>query len=156
MMDLISMLGLVPHPEGGYYKQIYYSANDCLPGRKIGSSIYYYLSGMDFSAWHRVGVDELWHYHAGAALSLYSIDLAGTLTEHVLGDPLRDPHALPQVVVPAGHWMAAEKKGEETFTLVGCACFPAFQFEDFELAKAEPLIKSYPQHSDIIERLTRR
>ena len=144
---IIEKLRLEPHPEGGYYRQIY--GNDG-SGKKDVSTIYYMLTANDISAFHRLhGVVEIWYYHAGQPLNLYVIDTEGNLTIHNLS-----PDGEMQVVIQPEEWFAAEIPSKNGFCLVGCAVAPAFTFENFELADKNELLRQYPQYSELIEKLT--
>ena len=143
----IEKLQLEPHPEGGYYRQLY--GNDA-DGKKDISTIYYMLTESDISAFHRLhGVTEIWYHHAGAPLDLYVIDTEGNLTVHNLS-----PDDEMQVVILPEQWFAAEIPTKKGFCLVGCAVAPAFSFENFELGHKDALLQQFPQYADIIERLT--
>ena len=143
----IEKLQLEPHPEGGYYRQLY--GNDA-DGKKDVSTIYYMLTDSDISAFHRLhGVTEIWYHHAGAPLDLYVIDTEGNLTVHNLS-----PDGEMQVVILPEQWFAAEIPSKKGFCLVGCAVAPAFSFENFELGHKDTLLQQFPQYADIIERLT--
>ena len=130
--ELIRSLGLQPHPEGGWYAETWRAPVD--EGRRAASTgIYFLLQEGERSHWHRVDADELWLYHDGEPLRL-SISAGDAHVEHrVLG---RDVQAgqLPQLVVPAGQWQAAEPLGG--WTLVSCVVAPGFRFDGFELAPA--------------------
>lgn len=156
-MDLIRHLDLKRHPEGGYYRQTYKSTTEVsLPQgeRAVGSAIYYYLESNDFSAWHRLRSDELLHHYAGDRLIIYVIDHDGKLQHLNLGNPI-DTQSQAQILVPAGHWFAAEVDHKSSYSLIGCTVFPGFEFLDCEIATKEYLLTQYPQHADIIRRLTR-
>lgn len=133
---LIDHLSLVPHPEGGYFREVYRSPSvvqpdddrDARPGL---TTIYFLLVAGQTSAWHRVRSDEVWHYYEGDPLALYDrAPGADAATCHRLGPP-GDGQA-PVAVIPADHWQAAEPLG--AYTLVGCTVGPGFVFEDFEMA----------------------
>jgi len=129
--QIIAHLKLVPHPEGGHYRQTWIAESE--DGiRPAGTSIYFLLKAGETSHWHRVDAAEIWHYYAGAPLilSLAETD-QGPATDHVLGPDLATGQ-FPQHIVPKDHWQAARSTGD--WTLVGCTVSPAFQFEDFELA----------------------
>ena len=144
----IDTLHLEPHPEGGYYRQVY--GNDD-KGTKDISTIYYMLTGSDFSAFHRLhNMTEIWYYHAGERLNLYVIDTDGSLTIHHLY-----ANNEMQVVIQPGQWFAADIPSKTGFCLVGCAVAPAFSFENFELGKKNELQSQFPQHTDLFERLCR-
>ena len=146
--EYIDSLGLLPHPEGGYYRQVY--GNDNM-GKKGISTIYYMLCNDEFSAFHRLhGMTEIWYYHAGEPLDIYVISADGELTVHQLS---ADKEL--QVVIEPELWFAAELHDKQGFSLVGCAVAPAFTFENFELANKSELMQKFPQHRQLIERLCR-
>lgn len=156
----IKYLNLIPHPEGGYYKEVYRSKENilenCLPNRFTSSrafstSIYYMLEKGDFSAFHKIKSDELWHFYDGDPISIHVIDEEGNLTTHKLGlSPEND--ILPQVTIFANQWFAAESMGD--YSLVGCTVSPGFDFDDFEIADIDTLKNSYSDHVKIIEKFT--
>jgi predicted cupin superfamily sugar epimerase len=128
--DIIDLLGLRPHPEGGWYAESWRDDGGD-GGRGAGSAIYYLLAAGQRSHWHRVDATEIWHHYAGAPLVL-SVHVADTATRDiVLGDDLAAGQ-VPQAVVPTDAWQAAETSGP--WTLVGCTVSPAFTFDGFELA----------------------
>jgi len=160
----IRKLDLKPHPEGGYYRQTYRAAlvlpQDILPPnfagpRPASTAIYFLLDAENFSAFHRLRSDELWHFYVGGSLLVHVIAADGTYSTIHLGN---DPEAgdLFQGVVEAGCWFASEVKDRKSFALVGCTVTPGFDFEDFELARCEELVRSYPQHRGLIDRLTHK
>ncbi len=160
---IIEKLGLEPHPEGGYYKQTYKSqgsiSSNCLPEnfdgtRTYSTCIYFMLTSSSFSAFHRIQQDEIWHFYDGSPIRLHVISPEGKYQETIIGrDVLSGQH--PQVVVPTGHWFAAEIPAKNAYALVGCTVSPGFEFEDFELANQESLIALFPVYVDLIRRLTR-
>ena len=126
--EIIELLGLSPHPEGGWYVETWRSpANES--GRSAGTAIYYLLERGQESAWHRVDADETWHYYSGDPLELRIRTDAGEEV-HLLGRDLAAGER-PQFVVPAGVWQAARPLGRHT--LVGCTVAPGFEFSGFEL-----------------------
>lgn len=144
----IEKLNLEPHPEGGYFKQVYGNGNG---ETKAISTIYYMLTDANFSAFHRLhGMTEIWYFHAGEPLNIYVIDKQGELTVHHLY-----ANGEMQVVIEPEQWFAAEIPTRKGFCLVGCAVAPAFTFNNFELANRQQLTADYPQHADLISRLTR-
>ncbi len=150
-INFIEKYNLEKHPEGGYFRRTYVSENE------FGSSIYYYLESDDFSAWHCLtGNDEMWHYYSGSSLTLHLISPQGELTHQILGDPLKNESTKPQVLVPAGYWVACEVDNQNVYSFVGCTVWPEFTFEKYKLAKAAELLELFPQHSCIIKRLTRQ
>jgi predicted cupin superfamily sugar epimerase len=127
--DVIFTLGMVRHPEGGWYAETFVDS-DTDAGRARSTAIYYLLEAGEASHWHRVDAVEVWHYYAGAPLVLRISD-GKSVDVHTLGVDL-DAGERPQVVVPKRAWQAAVTSG--AFTLVGCTVAPGFQFSGFELA----------------------
>lgn len=159
----ISVLGLQRHPEGGWYRETYRAAEriarPALPSRFDGdrcfaTMIYYLLEGHDYSALHRIRQDEGWHFYDGAPLTLHLIDPGGVYSTIRLG---RDPDAgeQPQALAPAGWLFAATVNDPLSYSLVGCTVAPGFEFADFEMPPRIELTDRYPQHTALIERLTR-
>jgi predicted cupin superfamily sugar epimerase len=128
---IIALLGLAPHPEGGYFRETFRDAPGA-DGRAASTAIYFLLKRGERSHWHTVDAVEIWHWHAGAPLklSLAATD-AGPVTELVLGADLAAGER-PQGVVPPHHWQAAGTLGD--WTLVGCTVAPGFDFAGFRLA----------------------
>ncbi|HKI06474.1 MAG TPA: cupin domain-containing protein [Thermoanaerobaculia bacterium] len=135
--EVVELLGLQPHPEGGWFRETFRAAAPAAPavpaapdtGRGASTAIYYLLRAGEISAWHRVDADEVWHHYAGAPLELRLSD-GGDMR---LGIDLAAGER-PQGVVPAWVWQSARSLGE--WTLVGCTVAPAFQFAGFEMAPA--------------------
>lgn len=159
----IKTLGLQPHPEGGWFRQTYRSRGripkeglpDRFPGsRAFSTAIYFLLEGAQFSAFHRIRSDEMWHFYAGRALVVHVIGRRGKLTRHRLGPHPDDGDAF-QVLVPAGAWFAAEGVHRRGYALVGCTVAPGFDFADFELGRRKRLLARFPPHAALIERLSR-
>jgi predicted cupin superfamily sugar epimerase len=159
----IERLGLQRHPEGGYYRETYRAADqiaaEALPGRYSGprhaaTSIYFLLTDREFSALHRLKSDEVWLFHAGSDLTVHVIDPDGTYRAHRVGLDL-DRGAEPQAVVPAGCWFGSTVDEPGGYALVGCTVAPGFDFADFELARRAELTRAFPQHAELIARLTR-
>ncbi len=124
--DIIRVLDLQPHPEGGHYRETFRDSRT-VEGRSVGTAIYFLLAAGERSHWHRVDAAEIWHFHAGAPLAL-EIEGQGVVT---LGVDLAAGQR-PQAVVPTGAWQAARTLGD--WTLVGCTVAPGFEFAGFELA----------------------
>jgi predicted cupin superfamily sugar epimerase len=134
--EIIRLLDLAPHPEGGWYRRTFADASPTLTSgdgaRPASTAIYYLLQAEEMSAWHRIDAVEIWHYHAGAPISLTLSPPDGVgMTAHTLGPDLR-AGCRPQVVVPTGWWQTAVSLG--AWTLVGCTVAPGFDFAGFELA----------------------
>src|SRR5687768_2706913 len=158
----IKYLQLLPHPEGGYYKESYRPSGilsaSCLPSfggnRSFSTAIYFLLEQGDFSAFHRIKSDECWHFYEGGTLLIHVLQQNGEYICKRLGKNLEDGETL-QFVVPAGAWFASEPAIGTSFTLVGCTVAPGFDFEDFEMAKKENLVQEFPEHTSLIKRLCR-
>jgi predicted cupin superfamily sugar epimerase len=157
----IETLGLLAHPEGGFFKETYRSSalipKDALSDKFTGdrhasTAIYFLLRSQDRSVFHRIQSDEMWHFYDGGPLTIYMLDEGG-LTTFKLGRNI-SAGELPQIVIPAGKWFGAKVEYEGGFTLAGCTVAPGFDFRDFEMAKRETLLKTFPAHRDIIEKLT--
>ena len=128
--DIIRLLGLEPHPEGGHYRQTFRDRQDADGKRAASTAIYFLLARGERSHWHRVDAAEVWHYYAGAPMTLEVAD-GGHIERVTLGADLAAGER-PQGVVPAYAWQAAATHGD--WTLVGCTVAPGFEFEHFELA----------------------
>ncbi|NQY38561.1 MAG: cupin domain-containing protein [Henriciella sp.] len=127
--EIIRLLGMKAHPEGGHYAETYRSSDG---ERATSTAIYYLLQADEVSAWHRVDAEEHWLWHAGGALALTLSPPDGKgATPYTLGPDLR-ARQRPQVTVPAHHWQTAESLG--AWTLVSCVVAPGFEFSGFELA----------------------
>jgi len=159
----IEQLGLTPHPEGGFFREVYRSdgviPESALPDgfsgdRNFATSIYFLLQDDEFSAFHRIRQDELWYFHDGASLTVHVINADGQYSELKLGRDIANG-CLPQHVVKAGDWFAASVDDQAGFSLVGCMVAPGFEFADFEMPTAQSLISLFPQHAELIHQLTR-
>jgi uncharacterized protein len=128
--DVIRLLDLAPHPEGGHFRQTFRDARTVEGGRAASTAIYFLLARGERSHWHRVDAAEAWHWHAGDPLELY-IHADGATTTVRLGPDLA-AGARPQAVVPVHVWQAAVSLGD--WTLVSCTVAPGFEYEGFELA----------------------
>ena len=135
--EIVAILGLAPHPEGGFYREMFRDAAPTHEGRPASTSIYFLLPADVVSAWHRVDAAEVWHFYAGAPLRLTLYDAAGGRRSHRLGANIRVGEA-PQVIVPAGVWQMAQAADSSlaapAWSLVGCTVAPGFTFAGFELA----------------------
>lgn len=128
--DIISRLGLKPHPEGGHYRETFRDSRTVDGGRAASTAIYFLLAHGEKSHWHRIDAVEIWHYHAGSVLRLRIADGSGE-QPILLGTDLAAGQQ-PQAIVPAHAWQAAESIGD--WTLVSCTVAPGFDFKTFELA----------------------
>lgn len=160
---LIQQYNLLPHPEGGWYKETYKSSEsieaDALPERfdhtrVFSTAIYFLLEQGNFSAFHRIKSDECWHFYAGQTLQVFVIQQNGELEIIDLGNNITEGQVF-QYVVPANCWFASRPSKEGDFCFVGCTVSPGFDFADFELADAKALSAIYPQHAKIINELCR-
>lgn len=160
---LIKKLELLPHPEGGYYNEIYSSdiivKNLSLPqtyegDRKLSTSIYFLLRSGEVSSFHQLKSDEIWYYHCGSPLNIALISPDGELTTEKLGIS-SEKDEKPQIIIPAGTIFAAEVAGKYSYTLLSCMVSPGFDFKDFKLFSRGELLKRYPEYSVIIKKLTR-
>lgn len=159
----IRQLQLTAHVEGGAFREVYRSelmiSQTALPvffqgNRNASTSIYFLLAGGQFSAFHRIASDELWHFYFGDPLLIYEIGHSGNLTIHKLGPDIEKGESF-QAMVRAGSWFASIPAEGSEYALVGCTVAPGFDFADFELADRATLMKQYPQYAALIESLTR-
>lgn len=159
----IQQLQLTEHIEGGAFREVYRSplqlAAAALPPsfgapRNNSTSIYFLLKQEQFSAFHRIKSDELWHFYYGDPLVVYELEPTGALTEHLLGNDPEQGQQF-QCTVKAGNWFASRTQLGGTYSLAGCTVSPGFDFADFELADREQLTKEYPAYATLIRELTR-
>lgn len=159
----IKKLQLTPHIEGGAFREAYRSSLSIpasgLPilfqgTRNICTAIYFLLQEGQFSAFHRIASDEIWHFYSGDPLVIYEINHGGSMIIHHLGS---DPEAGQKflTVIKAGSWFASVPAAGSEYSLVGCTVSPGFDFADFELAERTALSDRYPEHADLIHALTR-
>lgn len=159
--EIIKKLDMTPHPEGGYYKEIYRTdkiANliiDTKPvNRSFATSIYFLLEGEQFSSFHKLRSDELWYYHAGSAARVHIIEPDGNYSFKDVGFDLEND-VEPQIIIKANCWFASEVLDKNSYSLVGCMVAPGFDFADFELAERKQLVELFPDHKEIITKFTR-
>ncbi|WP_280770859.1 cupin domain-containing protein [Salipaludibacillus daqingensis] len=152
----IKDLDLLPHPEGGFYKQVHKSEesftleNDNV--RPAYTSIYFLLTNKSPSHLHRLASDEVWYYHDGSPLSVHMIHKDGFYEKVMLGrNPEKNEHL--QTVVPKGTIFGSSVDDEEAFALVSCMVSPGFDFQDFELFSQKDLLADFPEHKNIILKL---
>lgn len=160
---LIDKLRLLPHPEGGYYKEAYRSAESieagALPGRfggtrSFATSIYFLIEKGNFSALHKIKSDETWHFYEGDPLEVIEINSEGELKTTLVGNKPEEGQ-LFQYTVKANTWFGSRVKQGGSYSLVGCTVAPGFDFKDFELGARNQLIKMFPRHEDLISQMTR-
>lgn len=158
--QLIKQLELIPHPEGGYFKETYRSKDVIinLPKqfegeRNYSTSIYFLLESKDFSAFHKINQDELWYFHEGSPIKIHKISPEGEYSFVILGSDVLNNQQF-QHVVPADYWFAATVENTNSYSFVGCNVAPGFDFKDFVLATKQELISLFPNHTSIINQLT--
>lgn len=145
--ELIILLELVPLPEeGGLYRETYRS--------KDSTAIYYLLTQEEFSAFHRIPQDEIFHFYMGDPAEMVMIDQTGNLEKLIIGPDIRSGHKL-QIVVPGMTWQGLRLVEGGSWSLLGTTVAPPFKFEKFEVGNRKNLIAAYPQHREIINRYTR-
>jgi uncharacterized protein len=152
--QIIDTLQLQPHPEGGYFSETYRSTQE-IPGmdRQLMTCIYFLLTSENPSNFHRIKSDELWFYHAGSPLIVHTLDEQGHTETKIGSNLLRGEK--PQFLVPRESIFGSSVSEENSYSLVSCVVAPGFDFADFELFSKKDLLRTYPTHLRIIERLTR-
>lgn len=157
----VKNLNMIPHPEGGFYKEIYASEEnitsrelevDFEGSRKLWTSIYFLLRDGEVSNFHRLKSDEMWYYHSGSPLTIYMISPEGQLITEQLGINVENGEK-PQVLVPK-NYIFGSAMNNQGYALVGCMVSPGFEFRDFELFERNFLLEKYPQYKEIILKLT--
>lgn len=137
--EIIKNLNLLPHPEGGFFKETYRSEDS--------TAIFYLLNKNSKSSFHRIKADEIWHFYEGKALLVVEILPSGKVQE----TRLCGTH--PQHIVRGGTWFGAYLPEDSDFALVGCTVAPAFKYEDFEIGKKSELLQLFPEATSWIELL---
>jgi len=155
----VEKLGLLAHPEGGYYKEMYRSEtvagfDGFTSERNLMTSIFFLLEAGDFSALHRIKSDELWHFYDGDPLEIVEIDAAGKLHTTTLGRQMEHGQTL-FYVVKAGHWFGSRPATGGQYALVGCTVAPGFDFLDFEMPPTSFFVDRFPEHRQTIATITR-
>ena len=151
---IVAELNMLPHPEGGYYAEVYRSPME-IPGkeRQLMTSIYFLLTSDNVSNFHRIKSDELWFHHAGSPITVHVLnEEQGHVEIKVGSDILKGEH--PQALVKGGEIFGSSVDTENSYALVSCVVAPGFDFQDFELFKRTELIAQFPSHHEIITRLT--
>eukprot|EP01112_Ceratiomyxa_fruticulosa_P024187 TRINITY_DN96_c0_g1_i5.p1 TRINITY_DN96_c0_g1~~TRINITY_DN96_c0_g1_i5.p1 ORF type:complete len:168 (-),score=23.99 TRINITY_DN96_c0_g1_i5:90-593(-) len=159
----IAQLNLKPHIEGGFYRETYRSS-EVIPGKALppqfktdhsfSTAIYYLLKNDEFSTFHKISADEMFHYYAGGTLVIHMINKEGARSNVKIGPNIENGEKF-QFVVPAGTWFCAHPTLETLFTLSGCTVAPGFEFSDFEVGKKDDLSRMFPQHALLIGRYCR-
>lgn len=161
--EIIQRFNLTKHPEGGYFAEMFRSDDDIssgLPERYEGNhvlytSIYFMLEGNDFSAFHVLKSDEIWHFYEGTSILLHSIEKNGILKTVRLGRS-HESGDVYQYLVKAGSYFCAEVEDKSSYALVGCTVAPGFEYNDFILCSRNDLINLFPQQKDIITKFSRQ
>ncbi|PQJ79062.1 cupin domain-containing protein [Polaribacter porphyrae] len=160
--EIINHFELEKHPEGGYFKETYRSKGAILEqnlpeyfegNRNYCTSIYFLLTSANFSAFHKIQQDEIWHFYEGTTLKLHLISPEGKYSYILIGNDYLN-NEVPQFTVPAHFYFAAEIIKKDSFAFVGCTVSPGFDFKDFVLPSCKELITEFPEHKYIIEQLT--
>ncbi|KAL2229165.1 uncharacterized protein LOC105161942 [Sesamum indicum] len=181
--EIVAKLNLKPHPEGGFYCETFRDntivlSKSHLPpqykvDRPVSTSIYFLLPSGSVSHLHRIPCAETWHFYLGEPITVIELnENDGSIKLTCLGSDLLAENQVVQHIVPPNVWFGAfptkdievssdliavrkaSRDPEEHFSLVGCTCAPAFQFDDFELAKRSELISSFPKYESLISELT--
>ena len=147
---LIQELNLIPHPEGGFYRETYRS-KEVLKDvkRNLVTTIYFLLRSEDISHFHSIKSDEHWFFHAGSPLVVHTLDKNGH-HKHLVGLELNKGET-PHFIVPKNTIFGSQVLEKNSYSLVSCLVSPGFDFADFELIKRAELLKEFPQHKEIIE-----
>jgi len=163
VQSIIRRLNLMPHPEGGHYRETFASSikvrhpgiyDETRVERSAMTQIYFLLEQDDFSAFHRVRSDETWHLYAGGPMEIHIIDQRGNYTCRSLGSDL-DNGEEPQITIPANTWQGARLEPGAGHALCGCTVAPGFDFADFVMATRRELELIFPDHQEIVAALTR-
>jgi uncharacterized protein len=158
----IEKLGLTQHVEGGAFRETYRSnlvipqevlSNDFKGNRNATTAIYFLLSYGQFSAFHKIQSDEMWHFYKGQTLTIYEIENNGNLITHKLGSDIENGETF-QCVIKAGNWFGSRCEIVNGFSLVGCTVSPGFDFADFELANKNLLCQEFPSLESLINEMT--
>jgi hypothetical protein len=163
--DLIRLLDLAPHPEGGFYRETWRADEHVVKGalparydgpRGLGTAIYYLLTTDAFSALHRLRSDELFHFYAGDPVEIVLLWPDGRGEVRTLGGDL-DAGVEPQLLVPRGVWQGARPRagGPAGYSLLGTTVAPGFEFADYEPGRRAALVAAYPGFAELCAALTR-
>ena len=155
----IRSLNLVPHVEGGYYREVYrsrasFKRQDGTAGeveRSVATTIYFLLPGSAVSRFHRLKSDEIWFFHYGSPLIIHTIDAQGIYAPRVLGLSV-DEGTEPQITIPATTLFGAEPTDNSSFSLVSCMVAPGFDFADFEMFETKELFEICPEQRELFAR----
>lgn len=153
---LVKSLNLLPHPEGGFYKETFRSAEGIETEhgeRNLCTSIFFLLTSENVSRFHRIKSDELWFFHEGSPLTVHTLGESG-YESLSLGLPDSDSNCLPQQLVKANTIFGSSVNQPNSYSLVSCVVAPGFDFRDFELFTYENLTLQFPGNEPLIRRLT--
>lgn len=139
VQELVKTHNLLPHPEGGFYKETYRS--------EFSTGIFYLLTKGQKSSFHRISSDEMWHFYGGDSISIVEITEQGTIKETLLNK------TNPQYVVKANVWFGAYLPEGSDYAFTGCTVAPAFEFKNFEMGNKEKMLKEFPNAKAMIEKL---
>jgi uncharacterized protein len=158
----IEKLNLHKHPEGGYFNETYRNnenlSADLLPERYksercFSTLIYFLLKGEDLSHFHKLKSDEIWHFYTGSRIIVHIINEQGVYSSISLGSDIEKGEVF-HYVIQKNSWFGAEVSDKTSFCLIGCTVTPGFDFNDFELGEKQELLSKFPQHKEIIERMS--
>lgn len=153
VQEIVTKLNLLPHPEGGFYKETYRSTEKLENiDRYLVTSIYFLLTSANVSRFHRIKSDEHWFFHAGSPLIVHTLDADGHHKTLIGADLSKGEN--PHFVVPKDTIFGSSVFGSNSYSLVSCVVAPGFDFADFELFERDYLLKEFPNHSEIIHQLT--
>lgn len=162
--EIVKFFKMLPHPEGGYYREVYRSEEiikkDFLPGRynedrAFSTSIYYMLAGEQISHFHKLKSDEIWHFYLGSHLIIHMLDHKSGYEKIQVGNNLTNGE-IPQLIIQKEKYFAAEVSDKNSFSLIGCTVSPGFDFNDFEFGTEEILISSFPEYTELIKRFCKK
>ncbi|MDX1444680.1 cupin domain-containing protein [Lishizhenia sp.] len=156
IQEIVATFQLEAHPEGGWFKELYRSVETTHTPqgtRNLLTSIYFLLTSDNASNFHKIESDEIWYYHEGSSLTVHTLSEAGEYKALKVGNNLSAGEQ-PQVLVPKGLIFGSTVSEENSYSFVSCAVAPGFDFQDFKLYSEEDLLARYPEHAEIIKRLT--
>ncbi len=148
----IEKLNLLPHPEGGYYKETYRS-EQTVGNRSLMTAIYFLITSRNISRFHRIKSDEMWYFHAGSPLSVHTLTKEDGHQVYKVGLDVSKGET-PQLLVPANTIFGSSLDSDDAYALVSCTVAPGFDFADFELFTTEELLCLYPEHEEIIRKMS--
>ena len=150
--ELVKELSLLPHPEGGFYKETYRSTQE-IGNRNLQTAIFFLITDDNVSRFHKIKSDELWFFHEGSSLTVHTLDPKNGHQELRLGLDIASGES-PQTLVTADTIFGSCLSEGKGYALVSCTVAPGFDFEDFQLYETQELLDQYPEHSAIVNKLT--